>query len=101
MEYHLTKCYELLIYATKCLNLKKTLCCVKEAKKKTPHNSRFHLCKVFEQAKLRYGDRNQNSVCLWRQKELTRKGHWGCSGHRDVLHLDQDGGYTRNTSVKT
>ena len=58
----------------------------------------FTYVKVFEQAKLKYGDRSQNSSCLWGQKEFSRKGHWG---NRGVPHLDQDGGYTGNTFVKT
>ena len=92
-------CYELLIHTIKWLNLKTKHCVEwKNPRKKTLHTLWFHLCKVFEQAKLKYGDRSQNSSCLWGKKEFSRKGHWG---NRDVLHLHQDGGYTGNTFVKT
>lgn len=92
-------CYELLIHTTKWLNLK-TKHCVEWKNPREKHCILygFTYVKVFEQAKLKYGDRSQNSSCLWGQKEFSRKGHWG---NRDVPHLDQDGGYTGNTFVKT
>ena len=72
---------------------------VKEARHKRLQTLRFHSRKVQEQAKLIYGDRNQNNGCLWQRVIKAVESSVQCSVYNVYLNNRMSRLFLWNTAV--